>query len=63
LFMPASTLASVIANEFAEATSDVYVSALLELGLVLLVLGMLANVIARLLVMRTTRRMFAGSGR
>ena len=63
LFMPASTLASVIANEFAEATSDVYVSALLELGLVLLVLGMLANVIARLLVLRTTRRMFAGSGR
>jgi phosphate transport system permease protein len=63
LFMPASTLASVIANEFAEATSDIYVSALLELGLVLLVLGMLANVVARLLVLRTMRRMFAGSGR
>jgi len=63
LFMPASTLASVIANEFAEATSDVYVSALLELGLVLLVLGMLANMIARLLVLRTTRRMAAAGGR
>lgn len=63
LFMPASTLASVIANEFAEATTDLYVSALLELGLVLLVLGMLANVIARLLVLRTMRRMFASSGR
>jgi len=63
LFMPASTLASVIANEFAEATSDVYVSALLELGLVLLILGMLVNVIARLLVLRTMRHLFAGSGR
>jgi phosphate transport system permease protein len=63
LCMPASTLASVIANEFAEATSDVYVSALLELGLVLLVLGMLANMIARLLVLRTTRRMAAAGGR
>ncbi len=63
LFMPASTLASAIANEFAEATSDLYVSALLELGLVLLMLGMVANVIARLLVLRTTRRMFARGGR
>jgi phosphate transport system permease protein len=63
LFMPASTLASAIANEFAEATSDLYVSSLLELGLVLLMLGMVANVIARLLVLRTTRRMFGGGGR
>src|SRR5262249_48583808 len=48
-FAPAATLASVIANEFAEATSDLYVSALIELGLVLLGLGIVLNVVARLL--------------
>ena len=47
LFKPAATLASVIANEFAEATSDLYVAALIELGLVLLILGIVLNVVAR----------------
>jgi phosphate transport system permease protein len=56
LFQPSSTLASVIANEFAEATSDLYVSALIELGLVLLVVGLVLNIAARLLVMGATRR-------
>jgi phosphate transport system permease protein len=51
LFMPSSTLASVIANEFAEATSDLYLSALIELGLVLLAVGIVLNVVARVLVM------------
>ena len=55
LFRPSSTLASVIANEFAEATSDLYLSALIELGLVLLVLGLILNVVARLLVMGATQ--------
>src|SRR5260370_34729792 len=50
LFAPAATLASVIANEFAEATSDLYVSALIGLGLVLLGLGIVLNVVAPLLV-------------
>ncbi len=59
LFMPSSTLASVIANEFAEATSDLYVSALIELGLVLLVVGLLLNVVARMLVLGVTQRRFA----
>ena len=63
LFMPASTLASVIANEFAEASSDLYVSALLELGLVLLLLGMLVNAVARALVLRATQRRFGARGR
>ena len=36
LFAPAYTLASVVANEFTEATTDVYLSALFEIGLVLL---------------------------
>ena len=43
LFMPSSTLASVIANEFVEATSDLNLAALVELGLVLLVLGSILN--------------------
>jgi phosphate transport system permease protein len=50
LFKPSATLASVIANEFAEATSNMYVSALTELGLVLLGLALLLNIIARLMV-------------
>ncbi len=56
LFLPSSTLASAIANEFAEATSDLYLSALVELGLVLLVVGMILNVVARGLVLSTTQR-------
>jgi phosphate transport system permease protein len=55
LFQPSATLASVIANEFAEATSDLYVSSLVELGLVLLALALLLNVVARLLVGKATR--------
>jgi len=58
LFAPAATLASVIANEFAEATSDLYVSALIALGLVLLGLGIVLNVVARLLVAAVARRRF-----
>lgn len=54
LFKPSSTLASVIANEFAEAASDLYLSSLVELGLVLLAVGMVLNIIARLLVFGVT---------
>jgi phosphate transport system permease protein len=50
LFAPGSTMASVIANEFAEATYDLYVQALVEIGLVLLVITILVNALARLLV-------------
>ena len=59
LFMPSSTLASVIANEFVEATSDLNLAALVELGLVLLVLGLILNIAARTLVYGTTQRRFA----
>jgi phosphate transport system permease protein len=58
LFAPGATLASVIANEFTEATSDLYVSALIELGLVLLVLGVVLNIAARLLVAGVERHRF-----
>jgi len=50
LFAPGYTLASVIANEFAEATSDLYLSALFELGLVLLGITILVNIIAQLML-------------
>lgn len=51
LFNPAYTLASQIANEFTEATSAVYLSALIELGLVLFLITFSMNILARLLVL------------
>jgi phosphate transport system permease protein len=58
LFMPSATLASVIANEFVEATSLLNQSALIELGLVLLTVGVILNIAARLLVLQATQRRF-----
>jgi phosphate transport system permease protein len=49
LFAPGYTLASAIANEFAEATGALHLSALFELGLVLLLVTFVTNIIARLL--------------
>jgi phosphate transport system permease protein len=53
IFAPAYTLASVIANEFTEATGQIYPSALIELGLVLILVTFAINVLALLLVRRT----------
>jgi phosphate transport system permease protein len=50
LFAPGYTLASAIANEFTEATTDIYLSALFELGAVLLVVTIVSNVLAQLLI-------------
>ena len=50
LFAPGYTLASVIANEFAEATTDLYLSTLFEVGLVLLAVTVLVNALAQLLI-------------
>ena len=50
LFAPAYTLSSVIANEFTEATSSIYLSALLELGLILFLISVIVNGVARLLM-------------
>jgi len=50
LFAPGYTMASMIANEFAEATSDLYLSALIEVGLLLFVVTVVVNALARLLV-------------
>ena len=50
LFAPGYTLASVVANEFTEATTDVYLNALFEIGLVLLGVTLLVNALAQLLL-------------
>src|SRR5207248_10539905 len=50
LFKPGYTLASVIANEFTEATTDMYLQALFEIGLVLFGITILANLLAQLLL-------------
>jgi phosphate transport system permease protein len=50
LFAPGYTMASVIANEFTEATSELYVAALVEIGLLLLLVTIAVNGLARLLV-------------
>jgi phosphate transport system permease protein len=51
LFMPASTIASTLANEFTEAVGTLYSSALIELGLILFVITFVVLAIARLLLM------------
>jgi phosphate transport system permease protein len=56
LFAPGYTVAAVIANEFTEATGELYVQALIELGLVLFLLTILINGLAQLLVRLTTRQ-------
>jgi phosphate transport system permease protein len=50
LLAPAYSIAAVIANEFTEATGDLYLSALVELGLVLFAITFVINGFARLLV-------------
>jgi phosphate transport system permease protein len=55
LFDPGYTMASVIANEFTEATSSMYVSALIEIALLLFVMTIIVNMLARILVWSVTR--------
>ena len=55
LFSPGYTLASVIANEFSEATGDLYLSALIQIGLALFLVTIVVNAIARLMVWAVTR--------
>jgi phosphate transport system permease protein len=55
LFAPGYTMASMIANEFTEATGNLYLSAIVEIGLALFLLTLVVNALARLLVWATTR--------
>ncbi len=55
LFAPGYSMASVIANEFSEASDDLYLSALIEIGLALFVVTIVVNALARLLVWAVTR--------
>jgi phosphate transport system permease protein len=56
LLSPGYSIAAVIANEFTEATGDLYLQALIELGLVLFLLTFLLNGLARLLIVMTSQR-------
>ena len=56
LLAPGDSIASVIANQFAEATSDMYISSLIELGLVLFAITIIINGLARLLIFTTGAR-------
>jgi phosphate transport system permease protein len=55
LLAPGYTMASVIANEFSEATSDTYLSALVEVGLALFLVTIIVNIFAQILVWSVTR--------
>jgi len=55
LFAPGYTMASVIANEYTEATGDLYLAALTEIGLLLFAVTLAFSVLARLLVWRSSR--------
>jgi len=59
LFSPGYSIAAVIANEFTEATGDLYLQSLIELGLVLFLLTFILNGLARILIIVTSQR---GSG-
>jgi phosphate transport system permease protein len=52
IFSPANTLASVIANEFTEATGNLYLASLIELGLVLFIVTTVINILGKLIIRR-----------
>lgn len=56
LFSPGDSIASVIANQFSEATGDLYLQSLIELGLVLFLVTFILNGVARLLIVLTTQK-------
>lgn len=58
---PAYTMAAAIANEFSEATTNMYLSALFEVGLLLFVLTVVVNAVARILIWRVARGAAVGS--
>jgi phosphate transport system permease protein len=61
VLQPAYTMAAAIANEFSEATTATYQSALMEVGLILFVLTVAVNAIARILIWRVAKGAAVGS--
>jgi phosphate transport system permease protein len=61
LLQPGFTMAAALANEFSEATTSMYLSALFEVGLMLFVITVVVNALARLLVWRVARGAAVGS--
>jgi phosphate transport system permease protein len=61
LLQPAYTMAAAIANEFSEATTSLYLSALFEVGLILFVITITVNALARILVWRVAKGAAVGS--
>jgi phosphate transport system permease protein len=52
IFSPANTMASVIANEFTEATDNIHVSSLIEVGLLLLIVSLIVNLAGRYVIQK-----------
>ena len=52
IFAPANTMASIIANEFTEATGKVYLASLIEIALLLFVVTMIINLVGKIIVSR-----------
>ena len=61
VLQPGFTMAAAIANEFSEATTNMYLAALFEVGLILFLITVVVNAIARLLVWRVARGAAVGS--
>lgn len=56
LYAPQYTMSAVLANEFAEATDDLYLHALVEIGLVLFIITLIINVVSRLFIWSMARQ-------
>jgi phosphate transport system permease protein len=59
LFAPQYTMAAVLANEFTEAADELYLDALIEVGLVLFAITLIVNVASRMLIWRMNRAVAA----
>jgi len=56
LFLPGNSIASALANEFAEAESEVYTASLIELGLILFLITLVVLTISKMLLLRLSKQ-------
>ena len=63
LFQPGYSMAAVIANEFTEATGELYLSALVEIGLVLFLLTIVVHLVAKIVLRRMVPEARKGAAR